>query len=475
MLNKTSLFFSVIAAASVLCCCARFPQQRLQRPDEITAPPLNYSIPQPQRTVLDNGMVLYLLEDHELPLIEVTALIRTGAVYDPADRAGLSALTGDVMRSGGTETMTPQVMDEKLAFMDAAISVSIEAEAGNASLSVLKKDFNPAFQIYSQILRHPAFAPDRLAIARDQKISALRQIEDNPQSLAFRKFKTLLYKNNPRGNLPTVDSLQRISREDLLRFHDTFFHPDRIILGVSGDFSSPEMIAKIKQYFSDWKPSATELPAIQKPQNITARSQYYLQKNVPQSTIILGHLAPEKSSPDYYAFEVLNYILGGGGFTSRLTSEIRSTRGLAYSVGSFYRADVDYGSFGAYCMTKSSSVHKALLLMIEIMNGMKSSPLQNELEQAKKSLINSFVFSYSSSAQIVSQQMMLEYEHLPPDFIQLFPAKIKNVSLQDLQHVAAACLHPARSVILVVGNTHEFDVPPDKWGPIREVFSDIQN
>jgi zinc protease len=475
MFKRIPSFCALIAVSCFLCCCVRSSEQRQLRPDEFPVKPLHYSIQQPQRTVLDNGMVLYLLEDHELPLIEVSALIRTGAVYDPSDRAGLAALTGEVMRSGGTDVMSAQVLDENLEFMDAVISVSIEAEAGNASLSVLKKDFDPAFSIFSQILRHPAFAGDRLAIAREQKLSALRQIEDNPQSLAFRKFKNLLYRSNPRGNLPTVESVRRISRRDLVDFHKTYFHPERIILGISGDFSSPEMIAKIKRSFAGWKPAQSALPPVQKPQSITAPSRFYLQKNVPQSTIILGHLAPEKSSPDYHAFEVLNYILGGGGFSSRLTSEIRSTRGLAYSVGSFYRADVDYGVFGAYCMTKSSSAHKALTLMIDIISSMKESPLQKELEQAKDALINSFVFSYSSSAQIVNQQMIREYEHLPPDFIEQFPVKIKNVTLPDLQRVAATWLHPARSVILVVGNAHAFDVPLGNWGPMQEVFSGIQN
>ena len=476
MKHKNILSFCfLIAAAGVLFGCVRPAEQRLLRPDAIPAKPLRYSIPQPQRVVLDNGMVVYLLEDHELPLIEATALIRTGAVYDPVDRAGLAALTGEVMRSGGTSTMEPQVLDEQLEFMDAVISISLESEAGQASLSVLQKDFDPAFHIFSQILRHPAFARDRMEIAREQKIAALRQIEDNPQSLAFRKFKTLLYRNNPRGNLPTVASLRRIKREDLLRFHETFFHPGRIILGVSGDFSTPEMIARIKQQFADWKPSLNALPTVAKPQDITALSRFYMLKNVPQSTIILGHLAPDKSSLDYHAFEVLNYILGGGGFSSRLTSEIRSTRGLAYSVGSFYRADVDYGAFGAYCMTKSASAHKALTLMSDIIDRIKDNLQQKELEQAKKSLINSFVFSYTSSAQIVSQQMLCEYEHLPHDFLAQFPEKIKLVTLPDLQRVARAWLHPSRSVVLVVGDANKFDVPLNKWGPMQEVFSDIQN
>ena len=475
MVNKNACIYCAIVLSLMFCSCFRLSEQRLVRPEAITGRPLHYQIPQPERVVLDNGMVLYLLEDHEIPLIEVTTLIRTGSVYDPPDRAGLAAITGEVMRTGGTSAMTPQALDEKLAFMDAIITVSMESESGNASLSVLKKEFDPAFDIFSQILLHPIFASDRITIAKEQKISALRQTDDNPQNLAFRKFKKLLYKNNPRGNLPTIGAIKAISREDLITFHKTFLSPDRIILGVSGDFSTPEMIDKIKQKFAGWKPSSQVLPSIPNPQDTAAQPVFYLQKNVPQTTIILGHLAPAKTSPDLYAFEVLNYMLGGGGFSSRLTSEIRSNRGLAYSVGSFYRPDADYGVFGAYCMTKSSTTHKALSLMIDIINKMKDTTLNGDLEQAKESLINSFVFSYSSSAQIISQQMLREYEHLPPDFIEQFPVRIKAVTLKDLQRVAGSYLHPSTSVILVVGDTKSFDVPLNKWGPIQEVFSELQN
>jgi zinc protease len=474
-LNKTVIHCAILAVF-ILCSCAR-PDAKLQlnNPAAIPPPPLHYSIPQPERVVLDNGMVLYLLEDHEIPLIEVTALIRTGSVYDPPGRAGLASLTGDLMRTGGAGSLTPQAVDEKLEFMDAAIALSIESESGSASLSVLKKDFDAAFDIYAQILTAPVFAPDRLAIAREQKTAALRQLADNPQSLAFRKFKKLLYKDNPRGNLPTIESISSIKRDDVTAFHKIYFHPDRIILGVSGDFSSREMIAAVKKRFTAWKPSREQLPAIPKPLDCTVQSQYYLKKNIPQATIILGHLAPSKNSPDYYAFEVLDYILGGGGFSSRLTSEIRSNRGLAYSVGSFYRPDVDYGVFGAYCMTKSSTTHKALALMIDIMSRMKDTATQSELAQASESLISSFVFSYSSSAQIIKQRIQIEYDHLPQDFTEKFPSHIKAVTLQDLQRVAGQYLHPSRSIVLVVGDDRKFDMPLSSWGPVQEVFSDIQN
>ena len=475
MHKKLFYLLSGLFVALLTCSCAlQSGKQLLRKPETFTFKPLQFKVPAPARVVLDNGMVLYLLEDHELPLIEISALIRTGSIYESPGYAGLASLTGEVMRSGGTETMSPEEIDETLEYIDAQIAVSIETESGSASLSVMKKDFDRGFDLFARILRSPGFAAERLAIAKEQKIAALRQTDDNPQSLAFRQFKKLLYRGNPRGNLPTVDSLQRIERSDVQRFYRTFFHPNRIILGISGDFSSADMLAKIKRSFGDWQAVAAPLPAIAAPQSNTGLSLSYLKKKVPQSTIILGNLAPKKQDPDYYAFEVVNYILGGGGFSSLLTSEIRSNRGLAYSVGSFYRADVDYGVFGSYCMTKSASTYQALELMFDIMKRMHNADLASQLKQAKESLINSFIFSYTSSAQMVAQTMSLEYDHLPPDFLAHYPSHIEKITLEDVKRAACNYLHPEQSIVLVVGNGEALDKSLARFGPVREIYSDIQ-
>ncbi len=455
-------------------CSMLSPARLLQHPSTMQVTPLRVHYPQPERMVLENGMVLYLLEDHELPLIELTAAIRVGSAYDPADRAGLAALTGSVMRTGGTAKLSPDEIDAQLEYMDAQIDISLDTEPGTASLSVLKKDVDRALDIFAQLLRYPAFNNDRLVLAQEQKIASLRRTNDNPQNLALRQFKKLLYRNNPRGNLPTVASIRRIKKDDLISFQRKFFHPNRILMAVSGDFSRPEMIEAIKKRFADWKPSYQDIPRVPLPLPVPAREVFHLQKKIPQSTIITGHLAPQKSHPDYCTFEVLNFILGGGGFTSRLTSEIRSSRGLAYSVGSFFRGDVDYGVFGAYCMTKSSTTHQALSLMLDIMNSIRDNVTAQELEWAKESLLNSFIFSFSSSSQVVTQQMLLEYEQLPRNFLDTFPSRIKAITLDDVQRVAREYLHPSQSIVLTIGDAQDFDKPLSDLGPVSEVFSDIQ-
>lgn len=466
------LIFSALTA-----CSGILNGRGLADPSDLEFKSIRFSPPEPERVVLKNGMVVYLLEDHELPLINMSALIRTGSVYEPPDLAGLAALTGTVMRTGGTNKTSSDEIDQKLDLIGAALNVSIAGERGSASLSVLKKDFDIGLDILSQVMMEPAFEAEKLAIAKDNLCQSLRRIKENPQSLAFREFRKLLYNGNPRGNLPTIASVNKITRSELQNFHNMFFHPNRILIAISGDFSRNDMLAKINKYFAGWTSTDRKIPTVSVPEQIVQASFNHLQDDIPQTTIVMGHLAPQKSHSDYFSFQVLNYILGGGGFSSRLMAEIRSARGLAYSVGSFYRADIDYGVFGAYCMTKTTSTHQALALIFDIIKNLKQGGVSiAELDWAKESLLNSFIFSYSSSFQIVAQQRSLEYDNLPPDFLQKTPDKIKAVTIEDLKRVAGLYLHPSRMLVLTVGDRDKFDRPLTEWGwgPVKTISSDIR-
>lgn len=477
-MNKQTL--SVMIAfcflLTVQACSVITRERRLPHPDQLAYPVLKPNPPVPERIDLDNGLTIYLLEDHELPLIQMTALIRTGSMYDPPDRAGLASLTGTVMRTGGTAHLSPEAVDTLLDEMSADISVSINTEEAFASLSVLTEDFDKGLDIFSQILMEPAFNSAKLMLAKDNYCQSLRRLPDNPQQLAFREFKRLLYRGNPRGNLPTIPSIQHITKSDLKNFHRIFFHPERIYLGVSGDFHRETMLKKIKSKFLSWPSSSPTFVSIAVPQAPNQPSIYLLQKKVPQSTIIFGHLAPSKNETDYFAFQVLDYILGSGGLSSHLMAEVRTKRGLAYSVGSFYRGAVDYGVFGVYGMTKTEKTFHTLAVMLDIINTLKNGGITaEELSQAKESLINSFIFSYTSSEHIVLQEMMREYEHLPPDFIRTTPDKIRSVTFDDLIRVAQRNLHPAAMALLIIGDDSGFDRLPEQLhlGPVQYLRSNI--
>lgn len=468
---------SLLLLLTITACMTANPEP-LKNPDHIVYKPVHFSPALPERIVLDNGLVVYLLEDHELPLIEVSALIRTGAVYEPDNRGGLAALTGTVMRTGGTAHLSPEEVDRQLELMSASVSVSINSEEGSASLSVLKEDVDKGLDIFSQILTEPAFDLEKLTLAKKNMGEGLRRLTDNPQSFAFREFKKLLYAGNPRSNLPTLASIGKIERNDLIAFHRAFLHPDRTLFAISGDFTRDEMLKKIESKFGSWKPSAHTPPTIASPAPIAHLNMYHLQKQIPQSTIVMGHLAPQKSHPDYFPFQVLDFILGSGGFSSRLMTEIRSSRGLAYSVGSFYRADIDYGVSGAYCSTKSESAHQATSLMFDCLTSLKSGNIsQEEVNLAKESLINSFIFSFTSSAQIVHQQMALEFERLPADFLRSIPEKLNAVTVEDVRRVAQAHLHPDQMIVLDIGDASKYDkpLPTWEWTSVQTVSSDILN
>ena len=418
-------------------------QELLKHPRNMLFPPLTFVLPKAERTMLSNGMVLYLFQDSEIPMIRISALIRTGSIYDPPLKIGVAQLTATLLRTGGTADQTPQAINEALEFMAAELEFSMGRESGGAALSVHKKDFPRALSLLANLFTAPAFDPTQLDLAKKQEMESIRRSNDNPEEIVYREFRRFLYQGNPRGQIPTLESIASIQREDLIAFHRQFYKPNNIILGVSGDFQKEELIASLEKAFSGWERSLIELPFVSAPAPQDKPFIYYAPKDLPQSTILTGHISLPLNHPDYIPFKVLNFILGGGGFNSRLTREIRSNQGLAYSVGSFFQSRVDYGVWGVFCQTKSSSTHKVISLIHEIAAGLKKGvPTFEELDWAKKTLINQFIFSFTSSASIVSQQIQLEYDGQPPDTLEKYRERVGAVTFEDLERVAAQHLHP---------------------------------
>ena len=442
----------------------------LKNPREMKFPPLSFTPPKPTRVVLANGMTVFLLEDPELPLIHISAMIRTGSIYDPADKVGLAKTMATVLRNGGTEDQSPQEINEALEFMAAQLEFGMNRESGSASLSVQKKDFLKALVIFSGLLQRPAFRDEQLDLAKKQAIEAIRRSNDDPEEIAYREFRKVLYPGNPRGKIPTIPSIQKIQRPDLLAFHKKFYRPNNIFLGISGDFKKEEMIAELEKMFQDWERALLDFPFVPNPVPSDSRAAYYVPKDLPQATILLGHLSIPLDHPDHIPFKVANFILGGGGFNSRLTQEIRSNQGLAYGVGSFYQGRVGYGVFGAFCQTKSATTPKAISLMYEIISGMKKKkPSVEELDWAKNTLMNQFIFSFTSSASIVSQRMQLEYDGMPEDYLEKYPQRIAAITLEDLDRVVEKHLHPEKSLLVVVGKEEDFDQPLSSFGSVNRV------
>lgn len=442
----------------------------LKPPREMTFPPLSFVPQQAERTVMGNGLVLYLLEDPELPLIHLTVLIRAGSVYDPGSQSGLAELAAKAWRNGGTQDQSSQAINEALEAMAAFLEISVGRESASLTLSVRTRDFRRAVGILADLILKPAFDPAQLDLAKKQEIEGIRRANDNPEEIAYREFRKILYSGTPFGQVPTIESVESIQRDDVRSWHRRFLKPNNVLLGISGDFKKEEMKAVLAEAFQGWERSIIELPFVLAPMPKDRKLIYLAEKDLPQSTILMGHLSPPLHDPDHIPFTVLNYILGGGGFNSRLTREIRSNQGLAYSVGSFYRGRVGFGVFGAFCQTQSSSTGKVIRLFDEIIGGLKKDKARpEELEWAKNAIVNKYIFSFASSANIVRQQMDQEFDLLPADYLLTYPEQVKAVTREDLNRVAGKHLHPDHSLLLVVGQEKDFDQPLSSFGPVNRI------
>lgn len=425
---------------------------RLPDPDRIAYKPLSFTPPRADRVTLRNGLVLYILPNHELPLVQITAVIRTGSMYDPDQKEGLAELTGQVIKTGGIEGMSGSDLDETLASMAAILTTAVHRDHGVLSLSVLRDDREKGAELFSRILMKPRFEPEKLTLARALKIEELRRIADDPQRLAFREFGRLMREGSPRGRLATAESLGRIQREDLVRFHDRFFHPKNVMISISGDIDRREAEALVSRYLGNWPSSKEKAEPLPLPRPREGKV-FFLPRDIPQSIVIFGWLAPAKNDPRSFPFTVVDFIAGSGGFRSRIFQEIRTNQGLAYSTGSFYSPRSGYGIFGAYTITKSESTARVISLLAGIVEEMGRTPVPaKELEMTKQSLLNSFIFSFTSADQIALQQLMIEYEGLPDDYLATYRNKIASISTDDIVKVAGSHLDPQKAIMLIVGN-----------------------
>jgi zinc protease len=439
-----TLFLTIVTFA-----CAH-----VQDPRRMNFPPIDFHPPEAERRVLDNGMVLYLLEDHELPLVDISAMIRTGSIYEPSDKIGLAGLTGHLMRTGGAGSLTGDQLDEELEFMAADIGSGVGEDSGFASLSVLKKDFDRGLRLFADVLMHPRFAEDKLALAKQQTIEGIRRRNDNPHGIASREFRKLLYgPTSPFAYEATIKTVHNIQREDIVAFHEKYYHPNQMIIGITGDFNKDEMTEKIRQTFAGWKKSDMTLPRIPPVKEVYNPSVNLVQKDLTQATVRIGHLSIRHDNPDFFALSILDDILGGEAFASRLFRDVRAEKGLAYSAGTALRpGNLDYGIFVAYCDTKTASTRQAIAAIIDNIRRIREEPVSDEeLQLAKESFLNSFVFSFSDSSQIVNRQMSLEYYGLPKDFLQKYRDEVVRVTKEDLLRVGRKYLHPDGMIILTIG------------------------
>jgi zinc protease len=444
---------------------------------QIPIPTLPAFQPQePKRIELPNGMVVFLQEDHELPLVDGIARIRGGSRSEPDGKTGLIDLYSEVWRTGGTKAQTGDQLDDYLEIRAAKVETGGNSDSTTIGFSCLKGDFDDVFKIFVDLLRNPEFRADKLDLAKRGAYDSISRRNDSPGSIVAREGIKLAYgANNPYAREAEYATVKAVTRDDLLNWHKTYVQPNNIIFGISGDFSAAAIEAKLREAFGSWpKGPAAPQPKID---FVPSKAGYYLVKkeDVNQSSIRMVELGtkrdvPSKDNPDYFAIEVFNEAFGGG-FASRLVQDIRTKRGLAYTVGGGIGTAFDHPGVTRLAMgTKSQSTVEAIQALLDEVSDLKKNPISDdEIKKAKDSILNSFIFNFDSPDKVLRERMAYEFYGYPPDFLERYRKGIEKVTNADVARVAEKYLQRDKFAVLVVGNPGEFDKPLSTLGPVNDI------
>jgi zinc protease len=435
---------------------------------DLKYPPLPaVKIPEPVEFTLSNGMKVFLLEDHELPLVTGSALIRTGNLFDPATKRGLAGLTGEVLRSGGTKARTGDQLDEELENVAAQVESQIGESSGTLSFSCLKENTDQVLGIFKDFLTSAEFREDKVDLAKTQVRSEISRRNDDPGGIAEREFSDILYgRNNPYGWMIEYAHVDNIQRQDLVDFYHRFYFPSNIMLEIYGDFSATDMKAKLEQLVGSWKYTQPPVPPFPKVQQPATPGVFLATKtDVTQTFFNVGHLGGELRDKDYPALEVASQILGGG-FASRLFRNVRTEHGWAYNIGSGWAASYDHpGTFRISGSTQSAHTVDTLKAIREELDKIRTSEVTDqELQTAKDTTLNGFVFHFDRPSKTLNRLVQYEYYGYPRDFIFQYQKAIAAVTKADILRVAQKYFRPQDLTYVATGNPQEFGTPLSALG-----------
>ncbi len=407
-----------------------------------------------KRQVLTNGLTLLVVERHSVPIVRISVGINAGNLHEPADKAGLASLVAGLLTEGAANRTARQI-SEDIDFIGGSVGASGGGDYVTANLSVLKKDLDLGFELLSDIIVNPSF-PDKEIIKKKERIKGgLRSQEDDPGYISSREFKKAVFGDHPYGRLLTgmVETIDSITRDDIVNFHSGYYVPENSIMTVVGDITNEEVERLIQKHLSGWRQGKPAAASRQNMNMTKERKTITIDKDLTQANIILGHTGVSRDNPDYYAVSVMNYILGGGGFSSRLMQNIRDDKGLVYDISSYFAADKFGGSFQVELQTKNESANTAIEEALKEIKQIRSSPVaEDELSDAKSFLTGSFPMRIETGARIAGFLVAVEYYGLGNDYIDNYPAYINSVTREDVLRVAKKYLDPENYVLVVVAD-----------------------
>lgn len=470
---------SVCLIAYVMVPHVVYGQEIVDHPDKLVFPELLFEPPYPSefRTTLSNGMVVYIAEDRELPLVNVSVLMRGGSAWEPPGKTGLASLTGAMLRDGGTVTRPPGDLDDEIDFLAAVITTSFGTTSGSATLNVLSHEIERGLELLIDILRNPRFDEHRFRIQRDRIRQNLARRNDRTSEIEMREWRYLMYgEDHFLAREITAETLDAITRDDLFRFHEQFVHPGNMMLAVAGDFQRDEMIKLLEEVFGAWQPRSAWTTPVPQPTHIPQPGIYMFDKpDVNQGRVSIGHYGITEDNPDRFAIQVMNGILGGSGFTSRIFSRVRSDEGLAYSAGSVFGIGTHVpGTFRAFFQSRSEACAYAAHIVIEEIKRIRNESVsEEELQIQKNSMLEAFPRQFASPFQTVLLYARDEFEGRDPERWLLYRDNVRDVTAADVRRVAEEYLRPDQLVIVIVGNIEDILKGDPRYNVSFETLGDF--
>jgi zinc protease len=453
---------------------------QVQHPADLVFPPLAFEPPDPAdfRTTLAGVMPAYLMEDRSLPQFALTALIHFGDLYAPVGQEGLGGLMAGSLISGGTTSREGEAIEERLEFLGGSLDFSVGERIARLSLWVLSKDLDEGLDLFFDVLRRPEFREGPLGVVRARLVQQLRQANDQPAAVLAREYEKLIYGGHPLTARPTRDSYAAVTPDDLKAVHARYFVPGNIILAAAGDFDRGDLQARLEQRLAGWEDRLVAFPDLPAEFPSPEPGVYFIQKEINQGYVSLGHLGIEESNPDYHAVQVMNFILGGGSFTSRITTKVRSDEGLSYNQGSRFTYRWGFpGTFSGYVQTKSETVGYAISLIQDEFARIRNAPVgDQELDTAINYYLESFSAVFESPQNTMTTFAEMEMTGKPLDHYRQFRAGIAAVTRERVLEVANRYVVPERMAILIVGDWEACNAGGDRWpgpleklGPVRRI------
>lgn len=464
LLTITTILLAVIILLPVQVDAGRVKHPSKLKFDDIALKPIEY-----EEISFDNDMTGFFVEDHEVPIVDIYMLIPTSRAVK--DKTGLNELAAWAIRNGGTEEWPAERINEELEFVAAMVEVYASDLRTTVHVNCLKKDLDLCLEILGELLTSPSFPEEKMELRRSTMLEDIRRENDEPRRIAIRELKKVVYGDHPMAWHKTEETVAAITRDDLVKFHGDFFHPNNAIIGISGDVTRDEIMAALDDALVGWQP-ATIITEPDASLELTFEpSISYAYKDLNQAVIMIGHLGLNSRNEDRMAVRIMNYVLGGGSFSSRITQKVRTDEGLAYAAYSRYGDDPwTFGTFIASSQTRADASGRAITLILDIIREMRDEgPTQDEFERARDSFINSFVFEYDSKSRAVFQLVQLKWEGRPLDTPERDIDAITALTLEDVRQAAATYLHPDGLAIMVVGDEDTFDQPLSNFGEVRSI------